>query len=199
MRQTLVDASSEDGLGCRISRRETLPPSRGGPTDAERTIGPIAQNDLTRMRSYYDRCLLIARRGSLPLLRSMFTETTGWIQETESTVEVRTHSRLAAFRAVVTTLGTITAFIPDRSADRSPSGTARLPVGLASTSPARGSTRIKTISQQPKLPRFIPYSTQPRLGSPTATVSMSRCTGRITRHTSQSLPTPQISNYILLT
>jgi hypothetical protein len=80
--------------------------------DAELSIGPIAQDDLTRMRSYYERCLLITRRGSLPLLRSMFTETTGWMQEAGSAAEVRVDSRWLSFRAVVATLDTITANIP---------------------------------------------------------------------------------------
>ena len=80
--------------------------------DVELAIGPLAQEDLARMRSFYERCLLITRRGSLPLLRSMFAETTGWIQEAESATELRAHSQWVSFLAVVTTLGTITASIP---------------------------------------------------------------------------------------
>jgi hypothetical protein len=80
--------------------------------DAERAIGPLAQDDLVRLRSYYERCLLITRQGSLPLLRSMFTETTEWIQEVESAAEARAHSRWVSFRAVKATLDTITASVP---------------------------------------------------------------------------------------
>jgi hypothetical protein len=42
----------------------------------------------------------------------MFTETTVWMQEAESAPEVRADSRWVSFRAVVATLGTITASIP---------------------------------------------------------------------------------------
>lgn len=78
----------------------------------ELAIGPLTQGDLARMRSYYERCLLILRRGSLPALRSMFTEATGWIQEVESAAEAPADSRWVSFRAVAAALGTITASVP---------------------------------------------------------------------------------------
>jgi dsRNA-specific ribonuclease len=80
--------------------------------DAEFAIGPLAQRDVARMRSYYERCRLITRGGSLLLLRSMFTETTGWIQQVKSAAEVRGHSRWVLFRAVTAALRTITASVP---------------------------------------------------------------------------------------
>ena len=78
----------------------------------ELSIGSLAQKDLPRMRSYYERCLLVTRRGSLPLLRSMFAETIAWLQEVEPAAEARAHSRWVSFRAVAATFGAITADVP---------------------------------------------------------------------------------------
>jgi len=69
-------------------------------------------DDLARIRAYYDRCLLIARRGSLPLLRSTFTETTDWLQRVGSATEAREDSRWVSLRAVAAALGAMTASVP---------------------------------------------------------------------------------------
>jgi dsRNA-specific ribonuclease len=77
--------------------------------NAEQAIGPLKQDELVPMRSYYERCLLLARRGSLPLLRSLFTETTDWLQGVESAAEAWADSRWVSFRAVAAALEAITA------------------------------------------------------------------------------------------
>jgi dsRNA-specific ribonuclease len=76
------------------------------------SIGPLTQGDLARLRSYYERCLLITRVGSLPLLRSLFAEITKWIQQAESVAEARADGRLVSLRAVAGALGAITAVVP---------------------------------------------------------------------------------------
>jgi hypothetical protein len=79
--------------------------------DADLAIGPLRQDDLARMRSYYERCLLITRRGSLPLLLSMFTETTKWLQEVDSAAEAQADLRWVSFCAVADALGALTASV----------------------------------------------------------------------------------------
>lgn len=80
--------------------------------DVELAIGPLTHDDLARMCSYYERCLVITLRGSLPLLRSLFAEATEWIQEVESAAEARAAPRWVSFRAVAAALRTITASVP---------------------------------------------------------------------------------------
>ena len=80
--------------------------------DVELAIGPLTQADLARMRSFYERCLLITRVGSLSLLRSMFTETTKWIQQVESATGARADCSWVTFRAVAAALSAITARVP---------------------------------------------------------------------------------------
>jgi len=80
--------------------------------DAERTLGPLGPNDLVRMRSFYERCLVVTRPGSLSLLRNMFTQTIEWLLELDSAAEALADSRWSSFRAVAATLAALSASSP---------------------------------------------------------------------------------------
>jgi hypothetical protein len=81
--------------------------------EVEQAVDPLGQDDLSRMRAYYERCLLITRKGNLPLLRSTLTETTEWMKDlpesTDTGSDVWKGSEWTSFRAVAATLGAITA------------------------------------------------------------------------------------------
>ena len=74
----------------------------------EKTTGPLQGEDQARIRSYYDRCLLLSRRGTLPILRSMFTETTGWLRAAGDVADIKMNPKWRSFRVVTTALTVIT-------------------------------------------------------------------------------------------
>lgn len=77
-------------------------------TETEATIGPLAADDLTRLKSYYQRCLLLSRQGTLPILQSILSETTQWLQNAETPAEVKQDNRWNSFQAATAVLSTIT-------------------------------------------------------------------------------------------
>jgi dsRNA-specific ribonuclease len=76
--------------------------------EVEKTIGPLQAEDLARIRSYYERCLLLSRRGTLPILRSIFTETIEWLWDARNIAVIKSDSRWRSFSAVVATLVALT-------------------------------------------------------------------------------------------
>lgn len=76
--------------------------------DVEILTGPLDEEDLARIRAYYERCILLTRLDTLPRLRSTLSECAEWVRNVKAAIDVRSDSRWLSFRAVVTTLHVIT-------------------------------------------------------------------------------------------
>ena len=75
---------------------------------AEGITGPLSEGDLAKLRTYYERSLLVSRQGNLPFLRSRFSATTDWLKPVTA-VEMKKDPMWSSLRAVAATLSAITA------------------------------------------------------------------------------------------
>ena len=135
------------------------------------------------MRSLHERCLLITRVGSLPLLRSMFTETTEWIQQVESAAKAQAACRWMSFRAAAAALGAITTSVPGSVrgsiSEWYGSVVGKIDVDLSSERLDEDQDDL-TAAQAAALRSLLDAASG---AAPTAAVSRSRCTARTAPHT----------------
>lgn len=95
-------------LGVSLIASADIPAFERWAASAENVTGPLGDDQLARLRSYYERCLLTSRQRSLQLLRSAFSTLTEWLEGVPA-AEVKDDPRWPSFRAVAATLRTVTA------------------------------------------------------------------------------------------